>query len=411
MTQCLAIDFGTSNSAAGVLVNGKPFLIELEAGEQTLPTAVFFPTEKAEMRIGNAANRALIQGDEGRYMRALKSVLGTTLMHEKRILMGVETTISAVITQFLLQLKSRAEAQCYTDFDRVLSGRPVRFHSKDDARNAQALEDLRACYLNAGFKDVQFMPEPEAAALASSVRQEGGLCLIVDIGGGTSDFTVFRRTAGQQEILASYGVRVGGTDFDRQLSLQQVMPLFGKGSMIKKEMGAGAFAAPNAVFQELATWEKIPFLYTQQTRRAVAQLQKLAVEPERFARLFTVLNDELGHEVAFAVERAKIQANQGEQDIARIDLKIVERELFAPLTAKILSQTLAQYGGEIQQAATETLSLAQVTPAQIEQVVFVGGSSLMSVVDEGMRAMFPQAEFLYSEAFTGIIDGLALATA
>jgi hypothetical chaperone protein len=235
--------------------------------------------------------------------------------------------------------------------------------------------------------------------------------LIVDIGGGTSDFTVFRRTAGQQEILASYGVRVGGTDFDRQLSLQQVMPLFGKGSMIKKEMGAGAFAAPNAVFQELATWEKIPFLYTQQTRRAVAQLQKLAVEPERFARLFTVLNDELGHEVAFAVERAKIQANQGEQDIARIDLKIVERELFAPLTAKILSQTLAQYGGEIQQAATETLSLAQVTPAQIEQVVFVGGSSLMSVVDEGMRAMFPQAEFLYSEAFTGIIDGLALATA
>jgi hypothetical chaperone protein len=295
-------------------------------------------------------------------------------------------------------------------FDHALSGRPVRFHSKDDRRNAQALEDLRTCYLNAGFKDVQFMAEPEAAALASDVRQEGGLCLIVDIGGGTSDFTVFRRKDGKQDILASYGVRVGGTDFDRQLSLQQVMPLFGKGSMIKKEMGTGAFSAPNAIFQELATWEKIPFLYTQQTRRSVAQLQKLAVEPELFARLSSVLSDELGHEVAFAVERAKIRANQGKHEVARIDLKIVAPELSAPLSSEILSETLAQYGSEIQQAATETLSLADVEAAQIEQVVFVGGSSLMSVVDDGMREMFPQAEFLYSEAFTGIIDGLTMAT-
>ncbi|AML51383.1 Hsp70 family protein [Falsihalocynthiibacter arcticus] len=405
----LGIDFGTSNSAAGVLVNDKPFLIEVEAGEKTLPTAVFFPQNSAEMRIGSAANRALIQGEEGRYMRALKSVLGTSLMHEKRRIMGAEMTISDIIARFLEVLKTRAEAQCYTTFERALSGRPVRFHSKDEGRNTQALADLTECYLKAGFKEVSFMPEPEAAALASHARQDGSLGLVVDIGGGTSDFTVFRKQAGTQEILASHGVRLGGTHFDKRLSVRHVMPLLGKDSLIGKEFGEGALAAPSAIFQDLATWEKIPFLYTQQTRLAMAKLGKLALEPVLFSRLLTVLTEELGHEVAFAVERAKILVNQEDRSDARIDMKMIEAGLFAVMSDQSMADSLAEYGADIRDAVKETLVLAGVSEAQIEQVVFVGGSSLMSIVDDGMRAVFPAAEFLYSEAFTGVVDGLAIA--
>jgi hypothetical chaperone protein len=122
-----------------------------------------------------------------------------------------------------------------------------------------------------------------------------------------------------------------------------------------------------------------------------------------------VLNEELGHEVAFAVERAKIQVNQPERSETRIDLKMIEAGLFAPLTEVQLTETLAEQGAEIQAAAGEVLALAAVQAAQIAQVIFVGGSSLMSIVDHGMRALFPDAEFLYSEAFTGVVDGLALA--
>ena len=84
----LAVDFGTSNSAAAIIRQGQPHRLEIEAGADTLPTAVFFPTRGGTMQIGAAAGNALIGGDDGRYMRALKSVLGTSLAHEARLIGG-----------------------------------------------------------------------------------------------------------------------------------------------------------------------------------------------------------------------------------------------------------------------------------------------------------------------------------
>ena len=71
----LAIDFGTSNSAAAVVLDRQVRRLAIEPGAETLPTAVFFPARGGAMRIGQAASDALIEGAEGRYMRALKSVL------------------------------------------------------------------------------------------------------------------------------------------------------------------------------------------------------------------------------------------------------------------------------------------------------------------------------------------------
>ena len=110
-------------------------------------------------------------------------------------------------------MKQRAEAQSGQQFDAVLSGRPVHFHSDDPARDCRAQDDLRACYHAAGFERVSFLFEPEAAALAShGADRLGEIGLIVDIGGGTSDFSVFRATGAGVSVLASHGVRIGGTD-------------------------------------------------------------------------------------------------------------------------------------------------------------------------------------------------------
>ena len=84
----LAIDFGTSNSAVSIVENGRPLRLAVEGAADTLPTAVFFPADGAPMLIGAAAAEALIEGEEGRYMRALKSVLGTPLLHEERRIGG-----------------------------------------------------------------------------------------------------------------------------------------------------------------------------------------------------------------------------------------------------------------------------------------------------------------------------------
>ncbi len=405
----LGIDFGTSNSAAGIAIGDLPFLVDMEPGETTLPTAVFFEP-KRPMRIGRAATRALINGDEGRFMRALKSLLGTPLLREERRINGEVTDFIRIIARFLAEVKSRAEAATHQSFTHALSGRPVHFHSNDPARDAQAEVDLRDCYLAAGFEDVRFLYEPEAAV--RSAAPSAGLGLIVDIGGGTSDFTLFEQdNSGATRILGSHGVRLGGTDFDRQISIDHVMPLLGRGSQIRNAFGPETLPAPNRLFNDLATWQMIPFLYAADSRRAARDLAKYAVEAVKLNRLVSVLEDELGHDLAFAVERGKIQANGGTGADPRIDLRILERGLSAPLTPELMHHSLAKMMAQIAQCAAETLAQADVSPGQIDRLVMVGGSSLLSSLETGLRQLCPNAEVENRNAMTAVADGLALSAA
>ena len=93
----LALDFGTSNSAAAVLEGGKSRILRLERDADTIPTAIFLDFDSRETHLGEAAIAALIDGREGRFMRALKSVLGTSLLHEKRQFMNERLTLSDIV--------------------------------------------------------------------------------------------------------------------------------------------------------------------------------------------------------------------------------------------------------------------------------------------------------------------------
>ncbi|ARU02582.1 Hsp70 family protein [Yoonia vestfoldensis] len=405
----LGIDFGTSNTAAGVMAAGRPHLIAVEPGQTTLPTSVFFDPDRKVTLYGSSANAALIEGREGRFMRALKSVLGTPLLRERRMIGHERLTLLEVVARFLAMIRARAEAETGQSYDHALSGRPVRFHSGDPARDAQAALDLREAYLLAGFRDVTFMNEPEAAALAAGPLDKGALGLVVDIGGGTSDFTIFERDGEATRIITSHGVRVGGTDFDRALSLAQVMPLLGRGAEIGNAIGDGRHVAPNAIYNDLATWQKIPFLYTPENRRMAAGFAKLGVDSTLFTRLQTVLDMELGHDVAFAVEAAKIRLNTPDTDQTGIDLRFIAADLWEPTTKAAMETALAAQTAAISACAAETLAIAGLTPAHIAKIVFVGGSSLLQAVETSMTALFPQAALERGEAFTAVVDGLALA--
>ena len=412
MSATLGIDFGTSNSAAGVCVNGKPQLIALEGGAPTMPTAVFFDYEEKKMLVGAAASDALLGGDDGRYMRGLKSLLGTRLIRESRMLLGERLDFIDIVARFLTELKTRAEATTGQTFTHAVSGRPVRFHSEDEARNVQALEDLKECYARAGFKGVRFLNEPEAAARASrNVLNAGDLGLVVDIGGGTSDFTLFRQSGSTDiDILASYGVRIGGTDFDRRLSIKRVMPQLGMGSQIRHAFGGDTHIAPNAIFNDLATWAKIPFLYGPDTLRAAKDLHKYAVHEGRLARLVKVLEEELGHDLAFAVEAGKIMANTPGVENPVIKVGMLKRKAVLPLPAEMMTAKLAVLADQIGTAAEATLAAADVEPDAVDKLIFVGGSSLMQVVQDALTTRLPRAQVHRGAALTGIVDGLALAS-
>lgn len=407
----LGIDFGTSNSAAGYLRDGKPHLIEVAPGQTTLPTTFFFDFDTRQTLIGEPANAALLNGEDGRFMRALKRVLGSSLMHENRQILNERVTFVDIIARFLNRIKTSAEAETGLTFDRVISGRPVVFHGADDPRECEAENDLRACYIAAGFKEVDFLPEPEAAAIASgALEQSGEIGLIVDIGGGTSDFSLFKSGSDGVTILANHGVRIGGTDFDRSINFNRVMPLLGKGTELRKAIGPGATPVPVAIYNDLATWEKIPFLYTAKTRRMVEDMARMAYEPDKMNRLATVLEDELGHDLAFAVERGKIAANSGDAN-SIIALDQIERGLSTTLPIDVMAEILDVHAQALREGARETLRMAQIDTSQVQRVIYVGGSSLMSMVSDTMKAQFPKAEHSFSEVFTAVTDGLALAAA
>ncbi len=407
----LAVDFGTSNTAAAVLHDGRIRRIPVEAGSDALPTAVFFAAAGDGMRIGAEAAHALTDGAEGRYMRALKSVLGMPLFHEDRLIAGRRRNLAGIVTAFLAELRGRAEAATGLRFRRVLSGRPVHFHTRDADQDARAELDLRTCYLAAGFEEVAFLAEPEAAALACHrLGRADGPGLIVDIGGGTSDFSVFRSAGAGIEILGSHGIRLGGTDFDRSISMTHAMPALGRGGQLRREFGPGLLPVPGAIYADLANWAMIPFLYTPDTRRQARDMARMAVDRRKMDRLVTVLEQELGHDLAFAVERAKIAANSG-TDEARIAMGFIEPGLSRAVRPETMDRVLTRHRAALADAAAQTLRMAAIPPEAIGRVILVGGSSLMGLVaDEALR-LCPQAELVRSEAFTAVVDGLALATA
>ncbi|MEL7114438.1 MAG: Hsp70 family protein [Pseudomonadota bacterium] len=401
----LAVDFGTSNTSAAVPGFG---IVPLERGAQTMPTALFFDPETKTVDFGTPAVDKLISGNDGRFLRALKSVLGQPILRESRVLGGARTDLLNVIARFLAHVKARAEAETELTFTEVLSGRPVRFHSRNASYNAQAERDLAEAYGIAGFTDVQFLPEPEAAALACGGVDEG-YGLVVDIGGGTSDYTVFRGTNSEIEVISSYGIRLGGTDFDRLLNIDRVMPSLGLGSMLRDEFGPGQNEAPRALFHDLATWEKIPFQYTPQTLRNVQRMARQANDPKSWDRLVDVLEMELAHDIAHSVEKAKVSANGGPAD--GINMDVLRKGARIPMAATDVARVLQESAGEIGSAALNTVTEAGLAPDDIRRVVMVGGSSLMQVIETEIQRALPNAEIDRSDAFTAIVDGLAIAAA
>src|SRR6266853_5463782 len=188
------LDFGTSNSAIGVARDAAVAHAPLEASSTLIPSAVFFDYEaKGRVLFGNEAISAYVGQTEGRLMRALKSLLGSPLIDEETSLGGRKVPLTKVVEIFVRHLKHKAEAFAGQEITTVVHGRPVRFVDDDDTADARAQEVLEAAAKRVGFRDVEFVYEPIAAAhhYERTVQSEE-LALIADIGGGTSDFSIVR---------------------------------------------------------------------------------------------------------------------------------------------------------------------------------------------------------------------------
>ena len=266
MTHSCGLDFGTSNSTLGrVNAHGVPALVPLEGDQQTLPSVLFFSFEEDRLFFGRAAIAEYVSGADGRLMRSLKSVLGTALFADTTRVKSRRLGFGDIIGTYVGELKRRAETALKTELTSVVMGRPVHFVDDDPVADQEAQGQLEAAVRAQGFEEIAFQFEPIAAALDYE-RQVSGerIALIVDLGGGTSDFSLVRvsperrgRADRSDDILATAGVHIGGTDFDRLLAMSRVMPELGLGSRTRD----GKRHLPVAPYVDLSTWHRINRLY------------------------------------------------------------------------------------------------------------------------------------------------------
>ena len=305
------IDFGTSNST---LAQALGQLVPLEGDKTTLPSAVFYGHEPGDaFLIGRAAVDAYVDGAAGRLLRSLKSILNQSLIHEKTPVFKRKISFAGIVAQYMAEVKLRAEKHLGHELTQVVIGRPVQFVEDDEAANQFAEKTLGDIARSIGFKEVSFQFEPVAAALEfeRSLSNEK-LALIADIGGGTSDFSAIRLGSKRKsdnrksDVLANAGLRVGGTDFDKCLSLAEFMPSFGYGSSLKR----GDLQVPAAPFVGISTWSQVHNLYEPKFMNLLKSIKYESQAPLLIERFIHLVRERRCHSLLMAVEDSKIRLSE-----------------------------------------------------------------------------------------------------
>lgn len=404
------IDFGTSNSTVGVIRDGRARLVALEGEQPTLPSAVFFNFEDGHTYFGRRAIGDYTDSIEGRLMRSLKSVLGSSLAHEKTRIKARLIGFTDIIGFFIAHLKQRLEEDARAPVETVVLGRPVQFVDDDAEADARAQGELEKAARAQGFKHIAFQFEPIAAALdyeQKVAREE--LALIVDMGGGTSDFSVVRVSPERArsndrkgDILANRGVHIGGTDFDRLLSITHIMPELGYLTPTKD----GKRNLPASYFIDLATWQRINLVYT---AKAMTDLKQIRFEAERadlVGRFIHIVEHRYGHALAGLVERAKIALT--DQPAAEVTVSLPGARFAAGITRAGLEATIAADIERVTTTVRQTIADAGVAASAITAVFLTGGSTAIPLAKRQILSLVPQASVIEGDMFGSVGLGLAL---
>ena len=403
------IDFGTSNSTVGWCRPGQSTLLPLEVDKPTLPSVIFFHADDGHASYGRAALADYLEGHEGRMMRSLKSLLGTSMMDGHTEMGGRALPFRDLLGMFIGELKRRAERVAGREFTQAVLGRPVFFVDDDvkaDQRAQQTLEDVAR---KTGLKEVTFQYEPIAAAFdyESQISREE-LVLVVDIGGGTSDFTLIRlgpkralRIDRRDDILASGGVHIGGTDFDRALSLACMMPRLGMGSLLKSGL-----EMPSALYFNLATWHTINLAYTRQATAEINDMHREACDRGKLRLLQNLVDERAGHWLAMQVEEAKIALSSA--PVTRLNMDRISSGESVALKREEMDCAIRTRVAGVKQAVATLLREAGLAAAGLDTVFFTGGSSSVPLLRERILALVPQARCVEGDLFGSIGAGLGL---
>ena len=404
------IDFGTSNSSIAVTSPTlKPQMVTVEAEHTTIPSAIFYEANSPSPVFGRKEMQKYINGEEGRLMRSLKRVLGTDLMQNGTILNGKSVKFENILAQYIKYMKEKAETSINKTIKKVVMGRPVHFRDNDRKGDKEAEKQLRGIAQISGFDEIYFQYEPIAAAYAHEEKITGEkLACVIDIGGGTSDFSIIRlgeklkyKQNRQDDILADSGIRIGGNDFDKDLSISSFMPELG----FRTTYGKKNLYVPSSQYFDMSEWSKINGAYNYQNKKIIKEVLNEAHQPEKYVRLQELYKQEAGHRLLMLVEEAKIKLSQSSQ--INTTLEFLSGKPKIKTSENLFSQAIKPDLSQIKKAMSECLQQAQIKSEKIEIIILTGGSTEIPFVKNELCQMFPQAKISAENKLISVGLGLA----
>jgi molecular chaperone DnaK len=326
MAKIIGIDLGTSNSAAAVMIGGKPSIIQAaegtSVGGKAFPSVVAF-TKDGQLLVGEPARRQMISNPEGT-VTAAKRKMGSDF---KFYVLGKEYTPQQISAFILQKIKKDSEAFLGDTVDRAVITVPAYFN--DNQR--QATKDAGEI---AGLQVVRIINEPTAASLAYGLDkvQKDLKIMVFDLGGGTLDVTIMEMGGGVFQVKSTSGdTQLGGTDMDNTL-VDYIVEEF------KKQSG----------------------LDVRNDKAAMMRIREAAEKAK--------------------IELSNIVSTEINLPFLAYDPRTGPKNLIITLTRAKLEDLLRPIIERCRAPMMQALQDGKITPADIDKIIMVGGPTRMPIV-------------------------------
>ena len=361
--------------------------------------------ESGQFLFGEACFKQYLKTPEkGRLIYSPKNFLGANLIA------GQQQAFIGLIAKQLAFFKQSAEQQIGKNVNGVVIGRPVKYHgTRGEQGNQQALSIMKAAAELAGFKKIEFLEEPIAAAYRIEQQlPEQKVALVVDIGGGTTDVCMIRLGSGthhqsdrQQDVLAVTGTRLGGMECDKNLILKSIAPEMGLGTETTR-----GIPIPPAYYNDMVAVDDIPRLssfFSDETGLDIAQTMSIAKEPEKLEKLLMVQEEKQSARLVNSSRMAKEMLSDKSEIV--LPLKYIDPEFNVSLTEQDLKRSMISWLARVKALITECLEKSPESP----EILFItGGMSLSPIVQAEIKAMLPELPIVTADAFRSIAEGLSI---
>jgi hypothetical chaperone protein len=430
------LDFGTSNTAVAVSDGSSVRLLPIDPiSGDTLPS-VLYVRRDGSAQVGHTAIQSFLADNRargpvkreykqlgitmvssnprqkvveatiladvsspGRFFQSLKTFLGDPLLSSTNVF-GDERGLEDLIAMILNGVFERVAELTGTRPASATVGRPVEFVGGAEVEE-RARDRLEQAARLAGLRDVRFLEEPVAAALAADVP--AGLTLVFDFGGGTLDLCVTRRDKGEIRVLATAGVDVAGDRFTQLLIDQLVAPHLGA----EKAWGPKGLILPRFITSAIGDWRALSALNEKPILEALDDLQALGAPKRELAALRSAIELQLGYEIFSAVDATKIELSSAQLALFSFHRGAVDIDQQA--SRRAFEVAIAPLLARVDAAITTVLDRGGVRAAEIIEIVCTGGSSAIPAARALLRKRFASAELRDAATHTAVAAGLARA--